>query len=130
MKFLGSLMWILIGAGGLGVFLSMINNTIESIGAVYYWEAVWAGYASFAAIYMFRLKKGYVLNGHTVYSTPICLIMGAVALPNCIPFFLPMESWQGVQEIAWLTTIGAFSIIASCGFTGTKTSIQKPVLAK
>lgn len=58
MKFLVSFIWILIGAGGLAMFLGMINNTVESIGAIYYWEAVWAGYASFAAIYMFRIKKG------------------------------------------------------------------------
>lgn len=129
MKFLSSLIWILIGAGGLGIFLGMINSTIESMGAIYYWEAVWAGYASFTAIYMFRLKKGYVLRGHAVYSTPICLIMGAVALPNCIPMLLPIEGWQGVQEIAWLTTTGSFSIIASCGFTGTKASDLKSELA-
>lgn len=130
MKFLVSFIWILIGAGGLAMFLGMINNTVESIGAIYYWEAVCAGYASFAAIYMFRIKKGYQLRGHAVYSTPTCLVMGAVALPNCIPIFLPIESWQGVQEIAWLTTIGAFSIIASCGFTGTKTPSKEPELAK
>lgn len=126
MQFLGSLVWILIGAGGLGIFLGLINNTIESIGAVYYWEAVWAGYASFSVIYMFRAKKGYKLNGHAVYLTPICLIMGAVSLPNCIPFILPIESWKGIQEIAWLITIGAFLIITSCGFTGTKIPIRNP----
>jgi hypothetical protein len=129
-KFLVRLTWVLIGGGGLAMFLGMINDAVESIGAIYYWEAVWAGYVSFAAIYMFRIKKGYKLRGHSVYSTPACLVMGAVALPNCITIFLPIESWQGVQGVAWLTTIGAFSIIASCGFTGTKTPSKESRLAK
>lgn len=50
--------------------------------------------------------------------------MCAVVLPNCIPLFLQMEGWQGVQEIAWLLTIGVFLIMTSCGFTATKTQFK------
>jgi hypothetical protein len=120
MKFLTSIIFILLGAGGLSMLLGMINHTIENIGAVYYSKAVWVGYLLFAVIYIGRLTKGYELQAQYFYKIPTALILGVVILPSSIPFVMPTGQWQGDQGVAWLITLGAFSIIASCGFEGTK----------
>tara|TARA_B100000446_G_C10550420_1_gene340099 strand:+ start:2762 stop:3145 length:384 start_codon:yes stop_codon:yes gene_type:complete len=121
MKFLTSIIFILLVAGGLTMLLGMINHTIENIGAVYYSKAVWVGYLLFAVIYIVRLTKGYELKAQYFYKISTALILGVVILPSSIPFVMPTDHWQGDQGVAWLITLGACSTIVSCGFTGTKT---------
>ena len=102
------------------MLLGMNSHIIENIGAVYYSKAVWVGYILVAVIYIVRLTKGYELNAQYFYKIPTALILGAVILPSSIPFVMPTGHWQGDQGVAWLITLGACSIIVSCGFTGTK----------
>jgi hypothetical protein len=119
MKSLTSLIYIIFLAGGAGMFLGLINAVVDELGATYYWDSVVVGLVIFVMIFHMRTLKGYEVRGNAQYVMPITLLCGVVGFPNML-LMLPLDEIAQINHIGTLITLGAFAVIVSCGFSGTR----------
>lgn len=124
MKSLTSLIYVILLAGGAGMFLGIINEVVNELGATYYWEAVVTGLAFFVIIFHIRTLKGYEVKGKAQFVIPMTLLCGVVGFPNMM-LMLPLDEVAQINHIGSLLSFSAFVVIVSCGFSGTRETEYK-----
>ncbi len=122
MKFIGVILFAIIFGGGFVIFLSIINEFIDQVGAIYYWQSVGVGLGVSLMIYTLRLFKGYMLNGLAVYMLPPMVWFGVVGIPS-LGVVMGLEGVELASKLPYfgtLISIAAFIFLMACGFLGTK----------
>lgn len=120
MNFIKGIVVAVIVGGGLGAFWGAINQIIENLGAIYYWQAVEAGFLVCAVTYGIRLRKGYDLSEQSVYLIPLVMLMGVIGIPNLLLVMGDIVKASKAEHLGTVMSMSAFVIIAACGFAGNR----------
>mgnify|MGYP001332971467 FL=1 len=115
----GIVVAVIVGAG-LSVYWGTINQIIEHLGAIYYWQAVEAGFLVCAVTYGIRLRKGYDLSEQSVYLIPLVMLMGVIGIPNLLLVMGDIVKASKAEHLGTAMSMSAFVIIAACGFAGNR----------
>lgn len=118
---------VLLGGGG-GMFLGMMNNTLNDFRLPYYWDAVGIGLFLFSIIYLIRDRQGATLSSQQMLVLPVSLIVMVLAIP--VMLTLASGELAAREHIStllsehvyagWLLTSFPVLFGAAAGFAGQK----------